>query len=107
MGQYKKTKWLLGTSGVILTAALLTQFETVPQDKTENTATNTTASTVNETTADEQQQMSEREKELVQLDWTNFEVQEVPQAPSENFTAPPTQVPDQAPRPADRTSQRS
>ena len=69
----KKAKWLIGASGAILSALLLTQMNNEPQAET-NTD-NTTA--LNEFSASEQKNMNKREKELVQLDWTNFEVQAV------------------------------
>ena len=34
MKDQKKAKWILGTSGVILSSLLLTQFNNVPSDKT-------------------------------------------------------------------------
>ncbi|WP_016992201.1 hypothetical protein [Lysinibacillus boronitolerans] len=33
MKEQKKAKWILGTSGVILSSLLLTQFNNVPSDK--------------------------------------------------------------------------
>lgn len=65
MKDQKKAKWILGTSGVILSSLLLTQFNNVPSDKNiaELNLTN-----------EQSKKMSDREKELVQLDWTNFEI---------------------------------
>lgn len=71
MQDQKKAKWLLGGSGVILSALLLTQF-------TDGTSTETsTADTAVMNTAysqEEVEQMSTREQELVSLDWSNFEI---------------------------------
>ena len=65
MKDQKKAKWILGTSGVILSSLLLTQFNNVP-------------SVINiadlNLTNEQSKKMSDREKELVQLDWTNFEI---------------------------------
>lgn len=65
MKDQKKAKWILGTSGVILSSLLLTQFNNVPSDIniTDLNLTN-----------EQSKKMSDREKELVQLDWTNFEI---------------------------------
>ncbi|QSB09758.1 hypothetical protein JTI58_22740 [Lysinibacillus fusiformis] len=65
MKDQKKAKWILGTSGVILSSLLLTQFNNVPSD--------TNIADLNLTT-EQSKKMSDREKELVQLDWTNFEI---------------------------------
>ena len=75
----KKAKWLIGTSGVLLSAVLFSQLET--GDQTNAAATNSTSgATLNEQfSKKQQQQMTAREKELVQLDWTNFDVQPVQQ----------------------------
>lgn len=70
----KKAKWLLGTSGVILSALLLTQM-----DSTTTSQAATTDSALNQFSVDEKATMSDKEQELVQLDWTNFEVQTVTQ----------------------------
>ncbi|MFM9533584.1 MULTISPECIES: hypothetical protein [Lysinibacillus] len=65
MKDQKKAKWILGTSGVILSSLLLTQFNNVPSDKN--------IADLN-LTNEQSKKMSDREKELVQLDWTNFEI---------------------------------
>lgn len=91
MNDQKKAKWLLGTSGVILSAILLTQLETSSNDATDST----TAPSLKEFSKEQQQEMGNREQELVQLDWANFEVQQVQ----------PTQT--QIPYQPDRRSQRS
>lgn len=65
MKDQKKAKWILGTSGVILSSLLLTQFNNVPSD--------TNIADLN-LTNEQSKKMSDREKELVQLDWTNFEI---------------------------------
>ncbi|ACA42001.1 hypothetical protein ACE1MS_21595 [Lysinibacillus sp. fkY74-1] len=64
----KKAKWILGASGVMLSAVLLTQINTSIQAKTNH-------SNDLQITAQQEKDMTEKEKELVQLDWTNFEVQ--------------------------------
>ncbi|MGE7111925.1 hypothetical protein [Lysinibacillus sp. NPDC047702] len=61
----KKAKWVLGASGVLLSAALLTQMNSPTQAETSRS---------NNIQNLDQESMTEREKELVQLDWTNFEV---------------------------------
>ncbi|AVK84782.1 hypothetical protein C3943_15090 [Lysinibacillus sp. B2A1] len=61
----KKAKWVLGASGVLLSAALLTQINSPTQAETSRS---------NNIQNLDQESMTEREKELVQLDWTNFEV---------------------------------
>jgi hypothetical protein len=66
MKDQKKAKWILGGSGVILSALLLSQFNDGEQF-TSNAA-------MNEFTKEQEKNMSEREKELVSLDWTNFEL---------------------------------
>lgn len=65
MKDQKKAKWILGTSGVILSSLLLTQSNNVPSD--------INIADLN-LTNEQSKKMSDREKELVQLDWTNFEI---------------------------------
>jgi len=65
MKDQKKAKWILGTSGVILSSLLITQFNNVPSD--------INIADLN-LTNEQSKKMSDREKELVQLDWTNFEI---------------------------------
>lgn len=65
MKDLKKAKWVLGASGVLLSAALLTQINSPTQAETSRS---------NNIQNLDQESMTEREKELVQLDWTNFEV---------------------------------
>lgn len=67
----KKAKWIAGTSGVVLSALLLTQLTDANQDNQNEVAFST----------EQIKQMSEIEKELTQLDWTNFEVQTVERVP--------------------------
>ncbi|MFJ7952980.1 hypothetical protein ACIQZG_15790 [Lysinibacillus sp. NPDC096418] len=69
----KKAKWLLGTSGVMLSAVLLAQMNNATQAETTN-------SNVFQITAEQEESMTKKEKELVQLDWTNFEMEVVNQA---------------------------
>jgi len=61
----KKAKWVLGASGILLSAALLTQI---------NSSTQAETSRSNNIQNLDQENMTEREQELVQLDWTNFEI---------------------------------
>lgn len=70
----KKAKWLLGASGALLSAVLLTQINNSTQAETQN-------SNMLHLTKAEEENMSEKEKELTQLDWTNFEVSIVNQTP--------------------------
>ena len=63
----KKAKWLLGTSGVMLSAVLLTQMNSATQAET-------TSTDDFQIPAEQVEEMSEKEKELTQLDWTNFEI---------------------------------
>lgn len=75
MKDQKKAKWILGTSGVILSSLLLTQFNNVPSD--------INMADLN-LTNEQSKKMSDREKELVQLDWTNFEIVGVNQLQQQN-----------------------
>lgn len=61
----KKAKWVLGTSGILLSGALLTQINSPTQAETSRS---------NYVQNLDQENMTEREKDLVQLDWTNFEI---------------------------------
>lgn len=72
MNDQKKAKWILGTSGVALSALLLTQFSGV-------TESNSSTLNNNQFTEEQENNMTEREKELVNLDWTNFDVVSVDQ----------------------------
>lgn len=64
----KKAKWLLGASGVVLSAVLLTQMNSTTQAET-------TSSNDFQFTAKEEKELTGKEKELVELDWANFEVE--------------------------------
>ena len=64
MKDQKKAKWILGTSGVILSSLLLTQFNNVPSD----------INIADLNLTNEQSKNVRPRKELVQLDWTNFEI---------------------------------
>lgn len=69
MKDQKKAKWILGTSGVLFTAVLLTQFNDVKESE---------SMTIQQTLSKEETaNMTGHEKELVQLDWTNFEIIDV------------------------------
>lgn len=61
----KKAKWVLGASGILLSAALLTQINSPTQAETSRSSNIQNL---------DQENMTEREQELVQLDWTNFEI---------------------------------
>lgn len=65
MNDDKKAKWIVGSSGVVLSAILLTQIS----NTAENTETKITTFNVNQL-----ENMSSREKQLAQLDWSNFEI---------------------------------
>ncbi|AHN22200.1 hypothetical protein FCT18_08995 [Lysinibacillus sphaericus] len=72
----KKAKWLLGASGVLISAALLSQFNDTSQAET----TDAQFSKI------EEKAMTKKEKELVQLDWTNFEITKQTAVKSERKT---------------------
>ncbi|MFJ3387630.1 MULTISPECIES: hypothetical protein [unclassified Lysinibacillus] len=65
MKDLKKAKWVLGASGILLSAAILTQINSPTEAETRR------ANNVQEV---DQKNMTKKEKELVQLDWTNFEI---------------------------------
>lgn len=69
MTDQKRAKWILGGSGVILSALMLSQFS----PETPTIASEIDAIEKNYT-EQEVKQMSKREKELANLDWTNFEI---------------------------------
>lgn len=66
MKDEKKAKWILGTAGIALSALILTKFN----DEPESGAVANELDFTNEQT----ENMSQREKELAQLDWANFEI---------------------------------
>lgn len=68
----KRAKWILGSSGIILSALMLSQFSNEAPQNNSDTATKKVVETTY--TEQEEKQMSKREKELVSLDWTNFEI---------------------------------
>lgn len=79
----KKGKWILGLSGFAIAAMLLPQLQTSSSDDTA-TATKKEAAiapspnaTLEEFSEADQKKMGNKETELVQLDWTDFEVQTV------------------------------
>lgn len=76
MKDQKKAKWLLGASGVLISAALLSQFNDMSQAET----TDVEISKLDEKT------MTKKEKELVQLDWTNFDITKQTSVKSERKT---------------------
>ncbi|MGE7929617.1 hypothetical protein [Lysinibacillus xylanilyticus] len=73
----KKAKWVLGASGILLSATLLTQINSPTEAKTTST---------NNIQEVNQENMTKKEKELVQLDWTNFEITSQPAVKSERKT---------------------
>ncbi|MGY3189829.1 hypothetical protein [Lysinibacillus sp. TE18511] len=77
MKEPKKAKWVLGASGILLAAAILTQINSSTQAETTRT---------NNSQDVNQHKMTKREKELVQLDWTNFEMTSQPAVKSERKT---------------------
>lgn len=66
MKDSKKAKWIIGASGFMLSAVLLTQINSA--DQTEATSLNNF-----QLTKQQEKELTAREKELIQLDWTNFE----------------------------------
>ncbi|SOC22455.1 hypothetical protein SAMN05880501_11425 [Ureibacillus xyleni] len=68
MKDQKKAKWILGSAGVMLSALMLTQFN--------DGTTETNATDMEEVGVALQpgEKLTEREQELVSLDWTNFEI---------------------------------
>lgn len=62
MKDQKKAKWILGGSGIVLSALLLTQFSNAEEANNQTLVTQ------------QEENISEREKELIGLDWTNFEI---------------------------------
>lgn len=58
----KKAKWILGGSGIVLSALMLTQFSNAEEENNQPLL------------VQQEENMSDREKELVNLDWTNFEI---------------------------------
>ncbi|MGE7916933.1 hypothetical protein [Lysinibacillus xylanilyticus] len=77
MKDLKKAKWVLGASGILLSAAIITQINNPTQAETTRT---------NNSQDVDQDNMTKREKELVQLDWTNFEMTSQPAVKSERKT---------------------
>ena len=73
----KKAKWVLGASGILLSAAIITQINSPTQAETTR---------INNSQDVDQDNMTKREKELVQLDWTNFEMTSQPAVKSERKT---------------------
>ncbi|QDQ02749.1 hypothetical protein FOH38_21120 [Lysinibacillus fusiformis] len=75
----KKAKWLLGASGVMLSAVLLTQINNP-------TEAESAGSNFLPLTKAEKESMTTKEKELAQLDWTNFEMTSQASVKSERKT---------------------
>lgn len=65
-----KAKWIVGITGAAFSAFVLGQLDDTPVQKN-----NTYADTIGLIT-EVNDSMSEREKELVQLDWSNFTLQQ-------------------------------
>lgn len=74
MKDTKKAKWLIGSSAVLLSAGLLTQMN-------DKGSVNANPSPNHQISTIYQSKISKKEKELLQLDWSNFEV--TTQAPTE------------------------
>lgn len=64
-----KAKWIIGITGAAFSAFVLGQLDDTPTHKNANANTDGLLTEVNDS-------MSKREKELVQLDWSNFTLQE-------------------------------
>ncbi|MFC9541842.1 hypothetical protein ACFTQ7_18465 [Lysinibacillus sp. NPDC056959] len=73
----KKAKWILGASGLLLSAAILSQINSPAE--ADSTRTNNIHGV-------DQGNITKKEKELVQLDWTNFEVTRQSSVKSERKT---------------------
>jgi len=65
----KKAKWIIGIAGTAFSAFVLGQLNDTPVDYSVNNANFAMVTEVNDS-------MSEREKELVQLDWSNFTLEQ-------------------------------
>ncbi|WP_199670767.1 MULTISPECIES: hypothetical protein [unclassified Rummeliibacillus] len=91
----KKAKWLVGSSAVLLSGLLLTQMNGTGALNTNNNATTSQQTAVNQSTS------PKTEKELLQLDWTNFQVTK---EPSEQNSTQPSYSENQG---TDRMTQRS
>ena len=76
MNGKKKAKWIIGVTGTAFSAFVLSQFAMGD--------TNTTETQVQEEITEN---MSEEEKELVQLDWTNFSTSSITYSESSNQTS--------------------
>lgn len=72
MKDTKKAKWLVGTSAVVLSGLLLSQLDDQGTAETKTTETKTTSQ--NQLSSIDQSKIGKKEKELLQLDWTNFEM---------------------------------
>lgn len=96
----KKAKWLVGSSAVLLSGLLLTQMNGTGALNTNNNATTSQQTAVNQSNS------ANTEKELLQLDWTSFQVTK---EPSEQNSTQPTQAqPSQSTnQETDRMTQRS
>lgn len=69
MKDTKKAKWLIGTSAVLLSGFILTQMNDADINDSNMVSQNDVASV-------ETSKMSKKEKELFQLDWTNYTIAE-------------------------------
>lgn len=72
MKENTKAKWIVGIAGVALSAFVIGQL-----DESEQTQTNTLAVEINDN-------MSNREKELVKLDWSEFSIQATNEGNAQN-----------------------
>lgn len=66
MNDKKKAKWILGTSGIVVCALVLSQLN----DNNSSVSAIEDPLLLNE----QIENISNREKELLNLDWTNFEI---------------------------------
>ena len=88
----KKAKWIIGTSGVVLISISINANWKYRSGKCWSGNTLVASNSIqSDIVIDET--ISERERELVQLDWTSFDIQAVQQV--------------SIPRKSDRTSRRS
>lgn len=65
----KKAKWIVGITGAAFSAFMLSQLDNSNNENQGQTNEQVSGVEINDT-------MSEREKELVMLDWSDFSVQE-------------------------------
>lgn len=69
MKDTKKAKWLVGSSAVLLSGLILTQLSDGDTAESKDVSQK-------QLTSIDQSKISKKEKELLQLDWTNFDITE-------------------------------